>query len=100
MWLVQFLTCVMLGIILMTPALFFIGMCLYIDEMVADLRATLIELDAFSNVPTEKIIDEILFHNDLLEYKLVYVEYKIPFIYACHPILSILAHNSPLHPPV
>lgn len=76
MWLIQLLTCVMLGIILMTPALFFIGMCLYIGEMVADLRATLVELDAASNVPPEKIIDEILFHNDLLEYTLVYVEHK------------------------
>lgn len=53
-------------IIVLTSALFFIGMCLYIGEMVDDLRATLLKLADARTVSTKRIVDEITFHNDLL----------------------------------
>lgn len=66
-WLIALLTCVIFCNIVLTPPLFFAGMCLYIGELVDDLRATLTELVDVPDISTQRIIDEISFHIDLSE---------------------------------
>lgn len=66
-WLLQAITCIMYYIIVLTSALYFIGMCIYIDGMVRDLRVALFDLDDTPRISTKRIIDEVLFHNSLLE---------------------------------
>lgn len=58
----------MFGIVILTSALFFIGMCLYIGEMVSDMRAALAGMEKTQQKVTAKqiIIGETLFHSDLL----------------------------------
>lgn len=66
-WAMQVMTGAACGIVLLTPALFFIGMCLYIGKMVDDLRETLAEMDGSPKISTKQITDPILFHSDLLK---------------------------------
>lgn len=66
-WIIQFLACSGFYTLLTTVFLFFVGMNLYILEMVDDLRVTLNALDADMDTITQKIILEINFHNRILE---------------------------------
>lgn len=47
--------------------LFFVGMYLYIIEMVDDLRESVNDLDVDSETITQKLIIEIKFHNEIIE---------------------------------
>lgn len=66
-WIVQALGCVAFYIIITTLVLFFIGMYLYIVEMVDDLRTTLHQLNGNFHSITKGIMMEIKFHSEILE---------------------------------
>lgn len=65
-WAYHIATCSMYFIILFTPALFFIGMCVYIAEMVNNFRTSVTELNAAATKLTKQLFEEqILFHREL-----------------------------------
>lgn len=66
-WINQLLACAAYYVLLSTVVLFFIGMYLYIIEMVDDSRVTMNDLDAASKTIAQNIIIEIKFHNETLE---------------------------------
>lgn len=65
-WLNQCLACIDFYIMYSTIALFLIGMCLYIMQMVDDLRLTLNELSDDVGA-IRGIMTEIRFHREILE---------------------------------
>lgn len=67
-------------IMLLTCAFFFIGACFYIGGMVEDLKLTLAELKADSDTITDRLLAEILFHNQLLEYAILLEQTQITFL--------------------
>lgn len=69
-WLNQLTALISHYIMVTTSPVFYVGMCLYVAEMVNDLQRTLSNFDdeTDSRVITAGIIHEIRFHNELLEY--------------------------------
>lgn len=66
-WAVQLLACIAYYALLTIIIMFFIGIYLYIIEMVEDLRASLINLTGNVDTITNGLVVEIQFHNDVLE---------------------------------
>lgn len=66
-WINQLLASAAYYTLLTVIVLFFVGMYLYIIEMVEDLREAVDELDADFEAITQKLIIEIKFHNQILE---------------------------------
>lgn len=68
-WLNQLTALISHYIMVTTLPVFYVGMCLYIAEMVNDLQRTVSTLDGATGSGTiaAAIIHEIRFHNELLE---------------------------------
>lgn len=66
-WINQLLASAAYYTLLSATVLFFVGMYLYIIEMVGDLRGTIHDLDTDCATITQKLIMEIKFHNEILE---------------------------------
>lgn len=65
-WIFQLFDCVMYLIILFTPAIFFIGVCLYIAEMVDDFGTSMSKLnEAKRKLTGQQFTEQILFHQKL-----------------------------------
>lgn len=69
-WSNQLCACSVYYLLLSTTAVFFIGMYLYMGEMSNDLRNKLKGLNGNFDMIARGIIEEIRFHNDLLQYVL------------------------------
>lgn len=66
-WIVQFLACSAFYTLISTVFLFFVGMNLYILEMVDDLRVRMNDLNVEMDTIIQKIMIEINFHIGMLE---------------------------------
>lgn len=66
-WIIQCTTCTEFYTMYCTSILFLVGMCLYITEMVNDLKTTLNDLNGDARTITKGIIGEIKFHRFILE---------------------------------
>lgn len=67
-WANQLCACCVYYLLLSTTAVFFIGMYLYLGELSKDLCNKLKRLNGNIEMIAKGIIEEIIFHNDLLQY--------------------------------
>lgn len=63
-WVDQLLCCGALFTMLATTFMLLIGLCLYIDEMLDDLRETFADLS--NDIEPKRLADQFSFHNDMI----------------------------------